>query len=245
MGRQRLCRPPTPMINAEFASFHSRLYGLGRVCRRLQVDASVHSRAPCARSRALLSRKRCRTTISDYIFGANEPPADRSRLNDMNATAQRTRDAWLALRCQSGDADAFREMINEMERPLLYFATKMLCDGDAALDVLQQTWLRAIRTIRRLQQPEQLRPWAARVEQFRVGLSAAGCHQRCPQCAQSLLIESLAGLILGYGLSKRLVYAPCICSAVAVLRAQPAPILGAARRSPHVGGRHYGDHERG
>jgi RNA polymerase sigma-70 factor (ECF subfamily) len=76
----------------------------------------------------------------------------------MNAT-QRTHDAWLALRCQAGEADAFRALVTEMERPLLYFATKLLGDEDAALDVLQQTWLRAFRTIRSLQQPEQLRAW--------------------------------------------------------------------------------------
>src|SRR5438094_349759 len=77
----------------------------------------------------------------------------------MNTTAQRTHDAWLALRCQTGEADAFRELVREMERPLLYFATKLLGDEDAALDVLQQTWLRAFRTIRRLQQPEHVRAW--------------------------------------------------------------------------------------
>jgi RNA polymerase sigma-70 factor, ECF subfamily len=76
----------------------------------------------------------------------------------MNAT-QRTHDAWLALRCQAGEADAFRALVTEMERPLLYFAMKLLGDEDAALDVLQQTWLRAFRTIRSLQQPEQLRAW--------------------------------------------------------------------------------------
>jgi hypothetical protein len=50
----------------------------------------------------------------------------------MNTTAQRTRDAWLALRCQTGEAAAFRELVTEMERPLLYFATKLLGDEDGA-----------------------------------------------------------------------------------------------------------------
>jgi len=49
--------------------------------------------------------------------------------------------------------------VAEMERPLLYFAGKLLCDEDAALDVLQQTWMRALRTIRRLEKPEQVRTW--------------------------------------------------------------------------------------
>jgi len=77
----------------------------------------------------------------------------------MNATAQRTRDAWIALRCQSGETSAFRELVAEMERPLLYFATKLLADEDEALDVLQKTWLRAFRTIHRLEEPQYLRAW--------------------------------------------------------------------------------------
>jgi RNA polymerase sigma-70 factor (ECF subfamily) len=74
-------------------------------------------------------------------------------------TNQRLRDAHLALRCQLGEAEAFRELVAEMERPLLYFAGKLLGDDDAALDVLQQTWMRALRTIRRLENPEQVRSW--------------------------------------------------------------------------------------
>jgi len=66
----------------------------------------------------------------------------------MDAT-QRLRDANVALRCQLGEAEEFRELVAEMERPLWYFAGKLLGNDDAALDVLQQTWLRAFRTIRR------------------------------------------------------------------------------------------------
>jgi RNA polymerase sigma-70 factor, ECF subfamily len=77
----------------------------------------------------------------------------------MNASIQRTRDAWLALRCQSGEPEAFRELVDEFERPLLYFAAKLLGNQDTALDVMQLTWLRALRRIRQLVRPEQLRPW--------------------------------------------------------------------------------------
>jgi RNA polymerase sigma-70 factor, ECF subfamily len=74
-------------------------------------------------------------------------------------SAQRTRDAWLALRCQMGETDAFRDLVTEMERPLLYFATKLLGDEDLALDTLQQAWLRAVQTVRRLERPEHIRAW--------------------------------------------------------------------------------------
>jgi RNA polymerase sigma-70 factor, ECF subfamily len=71
---------------------------------------------------------------------------------------------WLALRCRQGDAAAFGELVAEFERPLAYFASKLLGgDDDLALDVLQEVWLRAFRTIRRLDRPERVRAWLYRM----------------------------------------------------------------------------------
>jgi len=75
----------------------------------------------------------------------------------------RRRDEWLALRCQAGDAGAFEDLLAEMERPLLYYATKLLGNRDKAIDVLQDVWFRAFRDIRRLKDPGSLRPWLYRV----------------------------------------------------------------------------------
>ena len=69
----------------------------------------------------------------------------------------------------------FGELVAEMERPLLYFATKLLGDEDAALDVLQQTWLRAFQTVRRLQQPDQVRSWLYQIVR---GLAIDRCRKR-------------------------------------------------------------------
>ena len=77
----------------------------------------------------------------------------------MDAELRKTRDAWLALRCQLGESQAFRELVSEFERPLAYFVTKMIGDQDAAWDVLQLVWIRSFRQIKRLQNPEQLRAW--------------------------------------------------------------------------------------
>jgi RNA polymerase sigma-70 factor (ECF subfamily) len=73
------------------------------------------------------------------------------------------RDEWLALRCQHGRPEAFEELVREMERPLLYYATKLLGDEGRALDVLQEVWLRALRSIRRLEDPRRLRAWLYRI----------------------------------------------------------------------------------
>lgn len=81
----------------------------------------------------------------------------------MDTHARRTRDEWLALRCRLGEPGAFAELVREMERPLLYYAAKLLADEDAAFDVLQDVWLAAFRGIRRLDDPRTVRPWLYRI----------------------------------------------------------------------------------
>ena len=66
---------------------------------------------------------------------------------------------WLALRCQSGEAGAFEDLIEVMERPLLYYAASLTGDSDSALDVLQEVWIRVSRGIRKLKDPGTLRSW--------------------------------------------------------------------------------------
>lgn len=66
---------------------------------------------------------------------------------------------WLALRCQTGDSEAFTDLIAVMERPLLYYATSLTGNQDTALDVLQDVWLKVVRGIRSLKDPGSLKPW--------------------------------------------------------------------------------------
>jgi RNA polymerase sigma-70 factor (ECF subfamily) len=74
-------------------------------------------------------------------------------------TAGRKSDEWLALRCQTGEVGAFEDLLAVMERPLLYYAAKLVRSEERALDVLQEVWLRVFRDIRRLKEPGSLRPW--------------------------------------------------------------------------------------
>jgi RNA polymerase sigma-70 factor, ECF subfamily len=74
-----------------------------------------------------------------------------------------TRDAWLALRCQSGENEAFNDLVSTMERPLFYYALKLTRSEDIAYDILQETWLRAFRNIRSVKDPERLRAWLYRL----------------------------------------------------------------------------------
>jgi RNA polymerase sigma-70 factor, ECF subfamily len=73
--------------------------------------------------------------------------------------ASRTRDEWIALRYQAGERGAFEELVAVMERPLLYYATKLTGKEERALDLLQEVWIRAFRGLRKLKDPGALRPW--------------------------------------------------------------------------------------
>jgi RNA polymerase sigma-70 factor, ECF subfamily len=77
----------------------------------------------------------------------------------VNECKDRVRFEWLALRCQTGDPEAFADLIAVMERPLLYYATCLTGNEDAALDVLQDVWLKVVRGILRLKDPGSLKPW--------------------------------------------------------------------------------------
>lgn len=81
----------------------------------------------------------------------------------MDTQARRTRDEWIALRCRLGEPGAFAELVRELEGPLLYYASKLLANEDAAFDVLQEVWLTAFRAIRRLEDPRTVRSWLYRI----------------------------------------------------------------------------------
>jgi len=81
----------------------------------------------------------------------------------MARTPRQIEDERLALRCRLGEPAAFAELVETMERPLLYFARSIVDDDEAALDVLQAVWMTAFRQLRRLDQPVALRSWLYRV----------------------------------------------------------------------------------
>lgn len=76
-----------------------------------------------------------------------------------NGSDERVQLEWLALRCQTGEPEAFADLIAAMERPLLYYATSLAGNQDKALDVLQDVWLKVVRSIRTLKDPGSLKPW--------------------------------------------------------------------------------------
>ena len=75
----------------------------------------------------------------------------------------RVPDEWIALRCQAGDNTGFEDLVAIMERPLLYYATKLTGNAEMAFDVLQDVWVKVFRGIRGLKDPASLRPWLYRI----------------------------------------------------------------------------------
>jgi RNA polymerase sigma-70 factor (ECF subfamily) len=74
-------------------------------------------------------------------------------------------DEALVRKAQYGDRPAFEELVRRTSR--LVFARLYLETGDThqAEDLLQETWLRAYRSLRRLQNPQTLRSWLLTIAQ--------------------------------------------------------------------------------
>src|SRR5262249_42026680 len=74
-------------------------------------------------------------------------------------------DAALVKKAQAGDRTAFEELVRRTSR--LVFARLYLETGDThrSEDLLQETWLRAYRSVRRLKDPASLRTWLLTIAQ--------------------------------------------------------------------------------
>lgn len=81
----------------------------------------------------------------------------------MDRVTARIGDELLALRCQSGEPAAFADLIAAFEQPLRYYLVKLMGDEDRAYDVLQEVWMKVVRTIRQLVEPAALRVWLYRL----------------------------------------------------------------------------------
>jgi RNA polymerase sigma-70 factor (ECF subfamily) len=68
-------------------------------------------------------------------------------------------DAALAIRCQLGEREAWDELVARWHPRLWRFISRMLSDREEAEDVLQSAWLRIVRSLASLQEPERLGAW--------------------------------------------------------------------------------------
>lgn len=77
-------------------------------------------------------------------------------------------DARLAVRCQLGDKAAWEELVERWNPRLWRFISGMLTDQAAAEDVLQTVWMRVVRSMARLRDPERLPAWLYRIARLAV-----------------------------------------------------------------------------
>jgi RNA polymerase sigma-70 factor (ECF subfamily) len=75
----------------------------------------------------------------------------------------RVPDANLVLRAQDGNLDAYAELIARHRSGLQRYALHLLGNREDAEEALQDSLLRAYRSIRRCEHPERFRSWLARI----------------------------------------------------------------------------------
>lgn len=65
----------------------------------------------------------------------------------------------LVLRCQLGDLDAIDELVERWHTPLWRYVLAVTGDPDHGEEILQDAWLRILRSLDRLEDPQRLRAW--------------------------------------------------------------------------------------
>lgn len=85
----------------------------------------------------------------------------------MSRDAERLYDRLLILRCQAGDADAFREIVERFGPRLRYYLRKLLGRAEDADDALQEVWFDLYRAVPRLNDPGAFSAWAYRIARDR------------------------------------------------------------------------------
>jgi len=87
-------------------------------------------------------------------------------------------DAELVVRAVAGDAGAFEELVARHHPACLRFAAHLLGDRVEAEDVVQETLLRAYRSLPRYQERQQFRSWLFRILVNRCRTAAGRAHTR-------------------------------------------------------------------
>ncbi|HUV40358.1 MAG TPA: sigma-70 family RNA polymerase sigma factor [Sedimentisphaerales bacterium] len=65
----------------------------------------------------------------------------------------------LVLRCQREDKEALEEMIRLFERQILYYIRRLVENETDAWNILQETWIKVIRSIKQIREPKKLPAW--------------------------------------------------------------------------------------
>jgi RNA polymerase sigma factor (sigma-70 family) len=72
-------------------------------------------------------------------------------------------DQWLVIRSQDGDVEALSRLVTRWQERLLKHSTRLLGHAEDAHDVVQEVWIAAARSIRKLEDPAHFRAWIYRI----------------------------------------------------------------------------------
>lgn len=81
-----------------------------------------------------------------------------NRIIDRNDSMTQT-ERDIITRCQRGDKDAFRWVVQVYQRMIFSLALKMLCDEEEAKDMVQETFIRVWQRIRELDLQKNISTW--------------------------------------------------------------------------------------
>src|SRR3954454_16585695 len=81
----------------------------------------------------------------------------------MGDEAERLYERVLVLRCQTGDEDAYRELVQRFGPRLRYFLLKLTARTDRVDDQVQETWLDVLRQLPRLNDASAFTAWLYRI----------------------------------------------------------------------------------
>jgi RNA polymerase sigma-70 factor (ECF subfamily) len=65
----------------------------------------------------------------------------------------------LVLRCRRGQKDALEELVRSWEKRLFYYIRRLVDDEQDAWQILQETWVKVLRGIKKLREPRKLPAW--------------------------------------------------------------------------------------
>ena len=88
----------------------------------------------------------------------------------------------LVLRCRQGQKHAFEELIKKWEKRLFYYIRRLVDDEHDAWQILQETWVKVLRNMRKIRDPQKLPAWL-----YITARNTAISHLRNEYARQSLL----------------------------------------------------------
>jgi RNA polymerase sigma-70 factor (ECF subfamily) len=106
-------------------------------------------------------------------------------------------DALIIVRCQLGHEEAWRQLVERWQPRLWSFIVRMTPDNSAAEDVLQTVWLRVIRSLVRLREPERWSAWVYGIARAAVADRFREQYRRPPteELASISIVDTRAELV--------------------------------------------------